>query len=264
MRAQVVSDFKLSATALNAYLRSPTDFVDDYLLKVPRVKPGYQVFGTAVHFALEQLFTYLQKNDKLPTQKMILDQFEEALRLEVLTSEEFEMRLAHGKEVLKKYLLQYKDEFHKPLFVERFFGGGWSKTLLDDIPLSGRIDRIEWVDESKDFVRVIDYKTGRARSLNEIEGKVSIEEFSERELKLPENLRGPYKRQLLFYKLLTQLDKTFPHQVTEGIFDFVEPDRTGRFVQRRIALIDEDVEALKKLIREVMTEIRELQFLEKV
>src|SRR5579859_5701308 len=259
---QVVNDFKLSATALNAYLRSPLDFVDDYLLKVPRVKPGYQAFGTAVHFALEQLFAYLQKNDKLPTQKMVLDQFEESLRLEILTSEEFDMRLAHGKEMLKKYLTQYKDEFRKPLFVERFFGGGWSKTLLDDIPLSGRIDRVEWVDESKNLVRVIDYKTGRARSLNEIEGKVSIEEFSERELNLPENLRGPYKRQLLFYKLLTQLDKTFPQQVTEGIFDFVEPDRTGRFVQRRVTLTDEDVDALKKLIHEIMVEIRSLKFLE--
>ena len=69
-------------------------------------------------------------------------------------------------------------------------------------------------------------------------------------------------RQLLFYKLLTQLDSTFAEKVTEGILDFVEPDKyTEKFTRHCFVLEDSAVEDLKKLITQVMKEIRELEFL---
>jgi hypothetical protein len=47
------------------------------------------------------------------------------------------------------------------------------------------------------------------------------------------------------------------------MFDFVEPDKyTGKLVRREFSLLDDDVEDLKDLIREVMKEIRELKFLD--
>src|SRR6185369_13935972 len=110
-------------------------------------------------------------------------------------------------------------------------------------------------------VRVFDYKTGRAKTINEIDGKVGTAEYSERELALPEAIRGPLKRQLLFYKLLLSLDRTFSGTTVSGVFEFVEPDRDGKYVTRELNLLDEDVEVLKALIVEVMTEIRELKFL---
>ena len=257
----LVGDFKLSITALNVYLRSPEEFLENILLKVPRAKAGYQSFGTAIHAALEYTFAVVQKTGQLPQTDAILMRFETVLKREVLTADDFSVRLKYGRKVLQQYISQYAHEKYQPLFIEKFFGSGMSVTVMDDIALTGRIDRIDSIGESGYNVRVIDYKTGRARSQNEIDGKVGTTDFSERELGLPENIRGPYKRQLLFYKLLTELDKSFTYTVTGGLFDFVEPDRDGKFVQRRFELLDEDVTALKELIRLVMKEIRELQFI---
>ncbi len=258
----VVSDFKLSVTALNTYLRSPQQFLEDVLLKVPRATPAYLAFGTAIHYALEQYYSTILQHGRKPDISFVLDKFQTALRQEVLTEEEYELRLQYGKQVLTKYFAQYADEKVSPIIVERFFGYGWGKTILEDITLVGRVDRIDSIDEKGQTLRVVDYKTGRARTANDIEGKVATNEFSDRELALPESIRGPYKRQLLFYKLLTQLDKSFPGEVVEGVFDFVEPDKDGKFTRRAFHLLNEDVEELKKLIIDVMHEIRTLRFLE--
>lgn len=261
---RIVADFHLSVSALNTYLRSPEEFLTDVLLKVPKAREAYQAFGTATHFALEQLYKYVQVNHKLPEVAFLLSAFEKALKKEVLSVEEFEMRLAYGKKFLTEYFEHSADGECQPLFVEKMFGYGWSTTMLGDIPLNGRIDRIDWTDQDLKTVKVIDYKTGRARTLNDIEGKVGTDKYSERELALPENIRGPLKRQLLFYKLLTELDQSFPATVTEGEFDFVEPDRDGKFTQRQVSLSDNDLTDLKQLIVEVMGEIRSLKFLEEI
>jgi hypothetical protein len=87
--------------------------------------------------------------------------------------------------------------------------------------------------------------------------------LSEREQNLPESIRGPYKRQLIFYKLLTQLDQTFNAEVVEGVFEFVEPYKKDdlRLMPRSFTITQEEVNDLKKLIREVMREIKGLEFL---
>jgi DNA helicase-2/ATP-dependent DNA helicase PcrA len=54
---KIAADFPLSVTALNTYLRSPQEFLENFLLKVPRATPAYFAFGTAVHYALEQYYT---------------------------------------------------------------------------------------------------------------------------------------------------------------------------------------------------------------
>jgi DNA helicase II / ATP-dependent DNA helicase PcrA len=260
--SQVISDFKLSVTALNTYLRSPKEFVEDVLLKVPRTKPPYLAFGTAIHYALEYLYRQFQETSKVPPIKQVLEQFDECLLTEILSDEEYIRRKKHGQDILRQYYEHYQSELRQPVAIEKFFGFGWSKTFLDDIPLTGRIDRIDWVDKEQKKVCVIDYKTGKSKTINEIEGAVGTTEFSERELALPENIRGPYKRQLLFYKLLTLLDASFPYVVTEGKFDFVQPEENGKFVQRTFTLKTEDVEALTDLIKQVMSEIRSLKFLD--
>lgn len=261
---QIVSDLKLSVTALNTYLRSPEEFIEQVILKVPQAKPAYFAFGTAIHYALEQYYNFVLEHGASPPAKLVLEKYQLALQQEVLTAEEFPLRLKYGKQVLTQYLKHYADEHVTPMSVERFLGYGWGKTMLGDITLVGRIDRIDWLDKTQQTLRVIDYKTGRPRTINEIEGLVNTTELSDRELSLSENIRGPYKRQLLFYKLLTQMDKSVTGEVTEGVFDFVEPDRDGKFTRRSFALLDEDVEALKKLIYEVMDEIRQLKFLESI
>jgi DNA helicase-2/ATP-dependent DNA helicase PcrA len=258
---QVVSQYRLSVSGLNAYLRSPQNFLDEVLLRVPKARPEYQAFGTAIHSALEFVFRQLEQTNQFPSHAETYQHFLTALDREVLTPEQHFIWAEHGKEVLEGYVNEYAGQTKKPLFLEKKLGYG-APLLLGDISLVGQIDRMEWADESHSSLCVIDYKTGKPRTLNEIEGKVGTQEFSVRELELPQPIRGPYKRQLLFYKLLVQLDGSFKVKVSEGVFDFVEPNDTGKFVQRQFALEDKDVELLKELIVEVMAEIRSLKFLD--
>ncbi len=261
--ANLVEELALSVTALNTYLRDPQEFVTNVLLRAPRAKEGFMGFGTAMHAALETAFRYVQKDSALPELAVIQASFEAALKKELLTKPDFERWLAKGNESLATYFDQVKIEGIQPFVLERSFGHGRSSTVLDDIVLSGRIDRIDWLDTDAGTVKVIDYKTGSAKSAAFVEGAVASMELSERERALPEPIRGPYKRQLLFYKLLTELDTTFKPTVTHGVFEFVEPNASGKIVTRLFELKQEDVELLKELIREVMSEIRSLAFISK-
>lgn len=259
----LVVDFKLSVTALNIYLKDPQEFLVNHLLRVPRAKPEPMAFGTAIHFALEQLFKHIQEHGQKPSLDFVLNHYQTSLKKELLTSNDFERRLAYGIKILTNYFSQLNQQDLHVLYIERYFGGGWSKAYLDDIPLSGRIDRVDWIDPVKKTVRVIDYKTGKPKSVNYIEGRLASMDLSEREQALPKSIRGPYKRQLLFYKLLAELDRSFIPKVTQGIFDFIEPQPSGKLVQRQFDLPDEDVTELKNLIKEVMAEIRALKFISK-
>jgi RecB family exonuclease len=136
--------------------------------------------------------------------------------------------------------------------------------MLGDFRLNGKIDRVDLVDKETKTVQLIDYKTGRSKTMNEIEGKVGTSEYSQRELELPESIRGRAKRQLLFYKLLLQLDPSFTGKVQSGCLEYVEPEESGKYVIREVQLSDEAVEDLKELIQEVMSEIRGLKFLNQV
>ena len=259
---RLVKNIKLSSTALNTYLRDPKEFMENTLLRVPRAKSASMAFGTATHKVLEH-FVQLKISGQEPTFEVLAPLFEDALKNEIMTEKSYEDRLNHGYDVLKNYLAAYGQEKLDVLYIERQFGFGFGTTVLDDIPLSGRLDRIDWIDKAKKTVRVVDYKTGRIKTKNEIEGKTASANLSERELSLPESIRGPYKRQLLFYKLLTELDRSFIPVVEEGVFDFVEPDKqSGKLVRHEFTLRDEDVKDLKEIIRIVMKEIRELKFLD--
>ena len=139
------------------------------------------------------------------------EEFEKALKFEILSANDFKDSFKKGQKLLSAYYKFHAGSFRRPLFTEKFFGYGFSKIYLDDIPLVGKVDKIEFVDEEKKQVKVVDYKTGKHRSRNDIEG-------------LTANSDGGYKRQLVFYKLLADLDRNFNLRVVETELDFVEPD----------------------------------------
>lgn len=244
----LVKNFRLSATALNTYLTCGYKFKLNVLVRVPRAKADYFAFGSAVHKALEMFHKSFIKEDKHPGKEYLLRQFELALQQETLIPAAYQDRIKQGRRILAAYYDCYHDEFRKPLFVERFFGYGWSKTFLEDIPLTGKMDKIELIDQGDKTVRVVDYKTGAAKTRNQILGKTKEANLD-------------YFRQLVFYKLLASLDKTFPLKVTETMLDFVEPNKkTGKFRQEKFLITDDQVDELKETIRSVMKEIRALNF----
>lgn len=267
--ASLVADFKLSVTALNSYLKDPKEFVYNSLLRVPRAKEPHMSYGTAMHAALEAYYSHVDPSTGISSfsQQELQQHFSTALQKESLLQKDFEEWQRRGSVALKTYQEHYAQNLKKPLFTERFFGGTFSSvTLLDgehQISLTGRLDRIDLIDPQRKSVRLVDYKTGKVKSSNDIEAttQVALKNLSEREQQLPESIRGAYKRQLVFYVLLAQLDTSFPYTVSDTVFEFVEPTDSGKIVERHFSISQEEVEQLKALIIEVMREIRNLDFL---
>lgn len=244
---KAIRNFRLSSTALNSYLECPYKFKLNNLLKVPRAKAPYFSFGSAVHTALEHFYTRFNEEGALPEAEFLLAQFESALATEILTKRDFEERLVHGKKLLTNYYSYYKDQFTPSLYIEKFFGYGRSPIYIDDVPLVGKVDRIEWADSDHRTVRVIDYKTGAPKTRGEIEGTTKYSD-------------GGYKRQLVFYRLLIDNDKWFKPKFAEAELDFIQPDSRGKYRKERFTITDNEASELKSTIKQVSANIRALKF----
>jgi len=224
---------------------------------------------------LEQLYRDLN-NGHLETKEEFIKDFEQALQKEIMTDADSKARLEHGRKVLSTYYDFHKEDFAPCISTEKNFGTSLSSQVyLDDIPLTGKVDRIEflspslrgadatrqshttlsslrggtptWQSHTNKEVRVVDYKTGKPKTRNEIEGNTK-------------NSTGDYKRQLVFYELLTKLDKSFQYEVTETELHFIEPDAKGDFHKERFSITSEDLTILKKEIRSSVDGIRSLNF----
>ncbi len=261
----IVDEMSLSVSALNVYLRDPQAFFEQHVLKAPQSVESHLAFGNAVHAALEAHYkTYRTHDNTHPEEAFAIGVFEDRLKREILSTNDFESRRTQGHEVLRKYLLEKRSEHPKVIATEEGFGWKRGPILLDDIKLSGKVDRMDILDESKRVLHVIDYKTGKQKTVNTIEGKVGLTEMSERERSLPEPIRGALKRQLLFYKLLLARDPLYKSwSIGQATFEFVQPDGE-KFVSRTFELKNDDVKLLEDLIKEVIAEIRELKFLESI
>ena len=245
---EIIKDLKLSPTALNKYLECHYKFKLDNLYRIPRTTPAAMNFGTAIHSTLQYLYTDLKNTGKVEPKESFIKDFEVALRRQVLSESNLKNYLEKGRQVLSAYYDYYKDSFTQSLFIEKEFGKSLtSQIILDDIPLTGKADRIDLVSKEDKHVRFIDYKTGQPKSRNDIEG-------------LNKNTSGDYKRQLVFYQLLADLDRSFGYKVTETELQFIEADKGGNFHQERFNITKEEVNDLKKLIRETMASIRALNF----
>lgn len=245
---EIIKDFKLSPTSLNSYLNCAYKFKLDNLYQIPRTKAAPMCFGTAVHSALQNLYIDLKNYGKLGPKTSFLKDFESALRREVLTDADFKNYLEKGKKVLSAYYDFYEKDFAPAVATEKNFGKSLtSQTILDDIPLTGKVDRIDLTNKKEKHVLFVDYKTGQPKSRNEIEGKT-------------QNANGDYKRQLVFYQLLAELDRSFGFKVNETALQFVEPDKGGKFHEEKFIITPDEVSDLKKIIKETMKSIRAHDF----
>lgn len=240
-------DLVLYPTHLNTYLECPRKYLFNTLARLPSAKTSVSAFGISVHAALEFYFsTWLHKGTR-PELPALLHVFEKALEKEGLPEHEFSVRLAQGTSKLTAYMEHYSNHFREPAAVETKLGG---KQILEveGIRIGGKLDKVEWIDKAKKEVCIIDYKTGQARTRNEIEGKTKAS-------------TGEYKRQLVFYKLLADLDKTFVGRVTQVGLDFVEPEKeTKTFKKELFVISDEEVAELRVLIKAVGERIKKLEF----
>ena len=246
---KLIKDLKLSVTALTTFLDCSYKFKLNNLYRLPKAKEAYLVFGTAVHSALEKYHQeYINTNQK-PNLKFLINQFETSLSREVLTPEDYKARLKHGQKVLKAYYEIHKDTLKPALTLEKYLGySSSSNCRLGDIPLIGKVDRIDVLNESQKEAKIIDYKTGKPKTKGEIEGTTKTS-------------TGYLKRQLVFYALLAKLDKSFSLKVTQFELDFVEqPLLKNKSGQMIFQVSNKEIEDLKKTIKQAVKQIRSLKF----
>lgn len=225
----------LSVTALNNYLKCPWEYFFVNLIRVPKAQNKHQMYGTAVHETLRTFFDKYRIEEDLDKEEF-LKIFEFNLNKLPISPVDFEDTLKKGKKALGGYYDTYKGTWPRNLLTEYNIRGTHIDSQVGDILLKGNLDKVEFLNDRD--VNVIDYKTGKPKS------------------KVDEN----YHRQLVFYKLLLDLDEKKKYIMKSGELDFVEPDDKGKYKKVRYEITDEEVEALKELIRKTAEEIHSLSF----
>jgi DNA helicase II / ATP-dependent DNA helicase PcrA len=242
VRSQL-ENYTLSVTHLNNYLACPRMFYIRNVLQVPAVRSVYQALGTAVHGALDDFLYRYQQEARVPAPEVLLASFERHLKREVLTAEEARDVRDVGRDILAAYFDKYSATFNPNAVSEFDFRSHGVR--VGSAAITGKIDKIEWLDADKKTANVVDYKTGQP------DGKAAALKPG-----------GEYHRQLVFYKLLCDGSPRFPHEMVSGEIDFVQPSRKGTFIKERIVVTEADTKELTETIERVWQEIKGLRFLD--
>lgn len=236
--------YAMSVTHLNNYLECPRLFYYRNLLQVPQAKTKHQAFGTAVHAALRDFFGRLRRSKTLPNEKYLRQQFAWYLKREILTIPEYDDSLTVGEAALKHYYQRCHTEFSANVLTEYNFAR--HGILFQGLRLTGKLDKVEILDEKKKLVNIVDYKTGNPDKA----GKYLKKE-------------GKYFRQLVFYKLLTELSPRFEYEMQSGEIDFIQASkRTGKLVKKKFEISHQNVKDLQATIQKAWQEIQDLKFLD--
>ncbi len=240
-------NFLLSHSAFESYRENPQKFLWEYILRIPEVKHPAAVLGTALHRALEAFVQHLPKEDSDEAESIFFG----ALKRQVLSTEDRNRIEEEGKEILKNYLTEYTGSFMPALKTEMNFRS--HQVMLDGgIPLTGKLDKIEWISEQNKTVKVIDYKATSPKSENQIRG---IRESDANDI-----TAGRYFRQLVFYSLLCDLSPRFEYRAEIFEIDFLIPNTSGAFKKLSFEITEQEKESLKEEIRLVWKRIQNLDF----
>lgn len=231
-----LKDYALSVTALNHFLEDPRMFLELDLMQMPQAKQASLIYGNAVHDALRKWGLSVQKGLTLD-QAGFLAAFRAYLATrEILTDKERDRLLALGEESLPRYFLARLSGAH-PLVHKVEFG---IQTRLGDIPIKGKIDRIDLITPESSDAIIIDYKTGHPLSEKQIRDD------------------GDYYRQLVFYALLLG-EKGSLITPREYVLDFIG-EGSEHPVQRSFVIAQSEIDALKKVVERVWAKVMSLDF----
>jgi DNA helicase II / ATP-dependent DNA helicase PcrA len=237
----MIAERGLSATSLNNLLGNPWNFFYRNVMRIPEIQPLHMQFGTVVHSVLERTTAAYTKHAAWPADAQIMSWLEQAIRRLPVNVDEYTRLHEKGLAVLFPYidhlkhsaLVATKEELSVRIILET------DSTLVPQIPLSGKLDRID-LNEAGTAIRVVDYKTGKHRSRNAIEGKTESDD-------------GGYKRQLVFYALLLSLYDDERYVTREGVLSFVESVSTkGVCKEESFSITDDEIATLKADIQSAL------------
>ncbi|HUD01876.1 MAG TPA: PD-(D/E)XK nuclease family protein, partial [Rhabdochlamydiaceae bacterium] len=229
-------------THLNNFLDCPWRYFFTNLLRVPTVQDNTALYGSAMHNALKDYFNAYAREEDISINKTI-QLFESYLQRTHMTEKDLEVFAKSGAEELRGYLSQAN--FSRSIFNEFTIMGVPFPVGGVEIVLNGKLDKVEVLGSGG--VNVVDYKTGKPKSRNEIMGQTK-------------NADGNYKRQLVFYKLLLNEYKRGEWNMKTGTIDFIKPDDRGKLHHEVFVIEDKEIEELKVLVKDTAQKILDLSF----
>ncbi|TSC67633.1 MAG: DNA helicase II / ATP-dependent DNA helicase PcrA [Parcubacteria group bacterium Gr01-1014_72] len=241
----------LSVTHLNNFLLCPLKYFFLDLIRIPRAQSLPELYGSAVHAALAAHFNAYARDEDRPLKETTAI-FEGALRRTHLGLRDFRTWSQAGKKEISAYLSAWT--FPRAILNEYRIAGVPIVVGSTVVELSGMLDKVEFLSDG--VVNVVDYKTGKPKSRNELLGKTK-------------NADGNYYRQLVFYKVL--LDgyaggspaRAGKWRMKTGTIDFLKPDERGRHHREVFEISDGEARDLKAQAADVASQILALSFLDK-
>ena len=243
---RLLERFVMNVTALNNYLKCPLEFYFKNLVRIPSPKNEATEFGSAVHYASEQLFRKMQSNnEQFPPKEEFIKDFEWHMNRhrESFTKEQFDRRLEYGRDVLNNYYDRYVNKWIKVVSTERNI----RNIIVNDVPLRGKLDKIEFDGKS---ANVVDYKTG-----DPDKAKVKLLPPSDKD-----PIGGDYWRQAVFYKILVDNYEQKGWKVVSTEFDFVEPDKKKVYKKAKVFISESDIDIVCNQIKTVWDKIQNHDF----
>ncbi|MCW3111516.1 MAG: ATP-dependent helicase [Segetibacter sp.] len=248
----VLKKFVMNVSALNSYLHCPLGFYYKNILRIPAGKSEAMEFGSAIHYALEQLFkkmsagdTFLNKQYEFPGAAVLVEDFNNYMFNHRSSFENgaFDRRLSYGKEILHNYYDRYINSWNKVVSIERNIGG----IVVNGVPIKGKPDKLEFNGKE---VTIIDYKTG-----NIDKAVLKMQPPSE-----DNPSGGDYWRQAVFYTILVDNYSKKNWQVASTIFDFIEPNKNNEYRRQKIVVQPTDITTVIQQLTEVWNQVLERRF----
>lgn len=253
----MIAHLTLNPTRLNNYITCRRKFLYNDVLKLPGQKKKGLVFGNCVHKALEEIYKEFKTSRKFPSLNFFENAFRRELRFQGV-DKLMERECLNKLKTLDGWFMSAARDPIIPLDLEQKL----LVTISDNIIFTGKYDKVEWEDERRGIVRILDYKTGKPdEHIKQIE---RCSDLSSREC-------DGYLRQLVAYKLLYEKDaiKSKGRKVGGGILVFIEPVseaiarqniKKGQYVSKEIRVSDEMVNSLERIIIDSWNAIKSLRF----
>lgn len=237
--------WSLSASSFNEYLRCPTSFYFNQVLKVPQPSNDHLTYGTVIHKSLERYFRWAANDAiKLENPKLLMDYFEEEMvRKKGFFSPHMRDIFEHlGKTTLEEYHRKSSSQWLPDYQVEFEV----KRTVFEGVPLTGKVDKCEYLPDGS--IRVIDYKTSKPDNS-----------------RLKEILPGPpykgtYRIQLYFYKVLLECFLSKGPLVKFGVIDYTGHQKEDKTTSHQVEFYQEELEMFQQLLVETYKKIKNLEF----
>ncbi len=238
-----LSYFSLNPTSLSIYLRCPLSFYYEKVLQIPGARTAPLGFGNAVHEALE---TFMKHPLHFAQNKFnqILPYFEKAMEdfRSHFTEIEFESYMEEGKAILPGFLFTFSEEWKK---AQKRIPEEKIKTEFKGIPISGKLDRIDFVP---DGIRVVDYKTGKP---------------DKKKVKAPDETNPygtDYWQQMIFYAILLRQHSEYKNFKMNSSFYFVNQNKEHAYECIAVEPTGEQIQFMENLIMETYEKIKNKEF----